>query len=500
MPGRQDNRDAMRCDPGFRSAYLRWGTAHSPPSEDLSSMHARGTDAIPLAPRPSLEQYRKQAKDLVTACRTGNVGAVRAWAADWIERLARLQSQTVTPEYLVAGSSGHLNRADINREVDGIVEAAHRSRLVAPDVGRKATLSEAQVFIAWLHGFESWPRFAKHIESRHQAGLPESQFESAADAIVTGAVATLKRLLRKNPQLVRARSTRDHHATLLHYVAANGHEGFRQRTPKNAVAIGRVLLEAGADADALADMYEHRCTTMEMLVSSVHPHAAGVQTELVETLLDFGAAIDGVENNGSPLMTALSFHYPKAAETLAGRGARIDNVIAAAAMGRVNLVDSFVADDGTLRPHVPLVDVPWPRLPKDPEVHLAYALTWACTFGRSDVVELLLRKGIDASARDRDATALHFAAAHGRMDLVRLLINHGASLEALNSYDGTVLDGTLWYAFNAPIEGVDYAAVVRQLIDAGARVDLYPEMKGYVDAVLGGRRGGGNPELNSASV
>jgi len=460
-------------------------------------MHTRGTDAIPLAPRPSLEQYRKQAKDLVKACRTGDIDAVRAWAADWIERLARLQELTVTPEYVVRGSSSQLNWVHINREVDGILEDARQTRLLDSGTGTtKAPLSEAQLFVARLHGFESWPRFAKHIEARRQASSPVSQFESAADAIVTGDVATLVRLIRRNPRLVRARSTRDHRATLLHYVAANGHEGFRQRTPKNAVEIARVLLEAGAAADALADMYGHRCTTMEMLVSSVHPHAAGVQSVLVATLLDFGAAVDGVEHNGSPLMTAFRFHYPKAAETLVRRGARVDNIISAAALGRVDLVDSFVDDDGTLRPHVPLAEVPWPSLPRDSKVHLGYALTWACTFGRNEVVELLLRKGVDASGRDGDATALHFAAAFGRMDLVRLLLKHGASLEALNSYDGTVLDGTMWYAFNSPIEGVAYAAVVRELIDAGARVDVYPEMKGYVDAVLAGRRGGGYPDVH----
>lgn len=464
-------------------------------------MRTRGTDAIPLAPHPSLEQYRKQAKDLVRASRTGDIDAVRAWAADWIERLARLQGSAVTPEYVVAGSPGLLNRKEITREIDGLVEDSRHSRLLASDAGpAKATLSEAQLVIARLHGFESWPRFAKHVAARHQASSAVSQFESAADAIVTGDVASLEALIRRNPRLVRARSTRDHRATLLHYVAANGHEGFRQRTPKNALEVARVLLEAGADADALADMYGHQCTTMQMLVSSGHPHAAGVQVSLVEILLDYGAAVDGVANDGSPLMTALSFHYPKAAEALASRGAKIDNVISAAALGRVDLIDSFVAADGALRPHVPLVDGPWPNLPKDPTVHLGYALTWACIFGRTEVVELLLRKGVDASARDGDATALHFAAAFGRMDLVRLLLKYGALLEALNSHDGTVLDGAVWYAFNSPIEGVDYAAVARELVGAGARVDRYPEMEAYVNAVLAGRRGGGYPDSNSLTA
>ena len=65
----------------------------------------------------------------------------------------------------------------------------------------------------------------------------------------------LKRILRDNPTLIRARSSREHGATLLHYVSANGVEGYRQRTPKNIVAIARLLLDAGAEVDATADVY-----------------------------------------------------------------------------------------------------------------------------------------------------------------------------------------------------------------------------------------------------
>jgi hypothetical protein len=200
---------------------------------------------------------------------------------------------------------------------------------------------------------------------------------------------------------------------------------------------------------------------MQMLVSSAHPYEAGLQVPLVDTLLDFGAAIDGVDGDGSPLMTALRFHYPRAAEALARRGAKVDNVVSAAALGRADLVDRFVANDGTLAPAALVAHGPWPRLPGDPKVHLGYALTWAATFGRDEVLE------------------------------------HGASLETRNSYGGTVLDGTLWFAFNAPISGVDYAVVARDLIAAGARTDVYPEMKRYVDAVLGGTRGGGYPDASN---
>ena len=98
-----------------------------------------------------------------------------------------------------------------------------------------------------------------------------SKFELAVNAVVTGNVATLESLLLENPALVRARSTRPHHATLLHYVAANGVEDDRQKTPKNAVEVATVLLKAGAQVDARADMYGAQCTTMSMLVSSCHP-------------------------------------------------------------------------------------------------------------------------------------------------------------------------------------------------------------------------------------
>src|SRR5207237_1890538 len=102
-----------------------------------------------------------------------------------------------------------------------------------------------------------------------------------------------------------ARSTRRHHATLLHYVGANGVECGRQKTPENAVEVAKLLLDAGAEVDALADMYDNKCTTMSMLVSSCHPAKAGLQVALAETLLDYGAALDGPRSERqSAIMTA----------------------------------------------------------------------------------------------------------------------------------------------------------------------------------------------------
>src|SRR5207249_12005419 len=115
--------------------------------------------------------------------------------------------------------------------------------------------ADARTIIAREHHFESWPELAEQMEALHRKNSPVAQFESAVEAVITGDVATLQRLLREHPDLIRARSARKHHATLLHYVGANGVEGFRQKTPKNAAQVAEILLQAGADVDSVADMY-----------------------------------------------------------------------------------------------------------------------------------------------------------------------------------------------------------------------------------------------------
>ncbi|MEO5580496.1 MAG: ankyrin repeat domain-containing protein, partial [Gemmatimonadaceae bacterium] len=273
-------------------------------------------------------------------------------------------------------------------------------------------------------------------------------------------------------------------------VAANGVEDFRQKTPANAVAIARYLLESGAEVDALAETYGggHDQTTMNLLVSSTHPAEAGLQSQLVETLAEFGAAVDGLENDGSPLMTALAFGYGDAADTLAMLGARVDNIIAAAALGRVDLVSSFVIDARTLSPGVPLVAPRWLRLPNNPQAHIELAFVWACKLGRIAVAHLLLDRGVNPAATDADRmTGLHWAAAGGEMELMQLLLDHGAPLEVENVWGGTVLNSTLYFAFQQPTPGVDYPAVIRTLIAAGADlsvVDPSPMGNDLIDDAL----------------
>ena len=420
-------------------------------------------DTLPLPPRPDLEQYKKRAKDLVTAAKSRNAGAVRAWATAWLETLARLLGVTITP--FVQGS--------FDRAIDHL-EAKVREKAAATDAtGPKFSLADAQFLIAQAHGFENWAEFAGHLE-RPFGGDPQGrEFEAAVDAVVSGDLQTLESLAGRHPDLIRARSARVHRATLLHYVAANGVEDFRQLTPPNAVAIARFLLESGAEVDALANTYGggKDQTTMNLLVSSTHPAEAGLQAALVETLVDFGAAVNGLEDNGSPLMTALAFGYRDAAEALARRGARLDNIVAAAALGRTGLVGTFVVDGRTLNHGVTFVAPRWWGLPNDAKAHIELAFVWACKFGRTAVAEVLLEKGVDPAAKDTDSmTALHWAAASGSMDVVKRLLERGAPLEVENTWGGTVLDSTVYFALHQPVAGVNYPAVIETLIGAGANV------------------------------
>jgi hypothetical protein len=381
--------------------------------------------ALPLPLRPNLEQYRKLAKDLVKACKSGDPEAPRVWASEWLHRLADLQP------------------VSIEGQVDLLAEFARSKPVNA--------LADAQFVIARTHGFKSWPRFAEHLEALALASTPISRFEAAADAIVTGEAATLQRLLREDPELIRARSTREHRATLLHYIGANGFEDFRQKSPKNAVEIAKLLLDAGAEVDGLTDGAMGIGTPLGLVATSIHPVQTGVQIELLETLLDHGASVDGAPGGWNPLLAALHNGRPQAAEFLAQRGARLD-LEGAAGVGRLDLVKTFLKGDAT-------------------KAQMENGFLWACEYGRNSVVEFLLEKGVDLRTRGNTGlTGLHWAVAGGQLDTIRLLLDRGAPLEEKNVYGGTALGQALWSVFNSD-PGVDYVPIIETLIQAGAEIE-----------------------------
>src|SRR3981081_1625854 len=111
--------------------------------------------ALPLPPRPSVERYRKLAKELVKACKSGDEDAAGRWAERWVETLAGLGDLKRTSKVL----------AEINRSILDIEDFARKKMSGAGAAGANCALTSAQFVIARSHGFESWPKFVKHIEA-----------------------------------------------------------------------------------------------------------------------------------------------------------------------------------------------------------------------------------------------------------------------------------------------------------------------------------------------
>jgi hypothetical protein len=294
------------------------------------------------------------------------------------------------------------------------------------------SLDDARLALARSYDFLDWAAVAAYVEAVSSDG-PVAAFETAVEAVVAGDLGALQDALRHDPALVRARSSRRccfdppvHRATLLHYIGANGVEHDRQKTPPNAVAIARALLEAGAEPDALADMYGAECSTMSMLVSSSHPANAGLQVPLINLLLDFGAALEGrgTRKWGTPLFTALAFGMSDAAATLAERGARVE-LPHAAGLGLVDHAARLLpASDGEARHR---------------------ALSLAAQHGHAEVVRLLLEAGEDPNRYNPEGnhphtTPLHQAVLGGHEAVVRLLVERGARLDIRDTiWHGTPL-------------------------------------------------------------
>ena len=292
---------------------------------------------------------------------------------------------------------------------------------------------DARLALARWYDFQDWQRLEEYAASVQQPG-PITRFEFGVEAVINGDIETLKELVADDPRIVRARSSRVNHAdppmhcsTLLHYVAANGVEGYRQRSPENAADIARLLLSKGADPNALSFAYGGKCTTLALLVSSTPPAKAGVQVPLIEVLIDFGASMlpSGEGHWTSPLETALVFGKHAAAAALVRRGAPVQSLAAAAGLGYLDELKRM--------------------LPQSTATDRHRALALAAQSGRAEVVAALLDAGEDPNRFNPAGThshtpPLHQAIAAGHIEVVKLLIDRGARLDIKDSiHQGTPL-------------------------------------------------------------
>lgn len=258
-----------------------------------------------------------------------------------------------------------------------------------------------------------------------------------------GDVDKLKALIGADPSLITSRSTRSH-PTLLQAVVLDGKD-----KPKN-VEFVQILIDAGAE---LSEPFG--------AAASIDNRAAA------ELLLDHGAPIDGT-GGWSPLEEALYWNSRNVLALLLERGAKVQNLRTAAALGRTDLIESYFNADGSLKPEAGKIDWPFGSLDQiacsnheaagkqsltdrvnawshHQQGIINNAFVYACMHGHIDAAKLLLDKGAELNVIpggfDYAGTGLHYAALNGHRPMIEFLLAQGADRNLKDTKVGSTAAG-----------------------------------------------------------
>jgi ankyrin repeat protein len=393
-----------------------------------------------LPSAPSLEQLRKQAKDLLRAHRADDEGAV-----------ARLEAHHPHPDQplklsgaqlVVAREHGFASwprlRAYVDRvatygpdlqhafhedldyyegRADGLLASAQdrTQTAVAAFERRDAPLTRAgaRAVVARAHGFGSWQALRRHVATLREAGEP---FARAYRAVEAHDADALRAELDRFPDLVAARGTNDNDLLGM----AVGDE-----------RLVELLLARGADPTR---GNAHAWTPLHSAGYGNHP-------QMARTLLAAGARPDVFArgDGGTPLVVALFWGHREVAEVLAEHGLHPGNLRVAAGLGRAELIDELVATPaagahrGFYRPHG---GFPAWQPTDDPQEVLDEALAWAARSDRVDALDALVAHGARVDADVYRGTPLMWAAAKGRVAAIRRLVALGADPNGRSTFGG----------------------------------------------------------------
>lgn len=353
--------------------------------------------------------------------------------------------------------ANELHRAHRDRDPSaaGRISAHHPERKGWPPqavLDKPLALADAQLVVAREYGLRNWGDLRRRIEQAQQIERIESHpgFDAALAALDDGDVDRLSALLAADPSLVHARANLDppygyfSGATLLHHVAGNPYRD--KPLPPNVVDLARVLLAADADVHART-LGPNGGDTMGLLVTGKQASDMGVTGPLIDLLLQRGARLDLTRDDA--LDASLTNHSPRAAEKMIELGAKAD-VLAAAALGRMDLLRNFFDRDGGLRER-PRRD--GKEMPERDAIGLA--LLYAYVRGQREAVDFLLEKDGNWNVIGvNNGTALHRAAWGGDLDMVKRLVAKGADISNRdNPFNSTPLS---WAQHNKQQEVFDW--------------------------------------------
>jgi ankyrin repeat protein len=431
--------------------------------------------SLPAA--PSLEQLRKQAKELARAHRAGDETAVvrvRSYHPHPAEPLKLSDAQLVIARELgfpswprlrayvqrVAAHGPDLQHAyheDLDYyegRADGLLASAEDGTggAIAAFTRHDAPLTRAgaRTVVAREHGFGTWTALRRHVAGLREAGEP---FARAYRAVEAHDVDGLAELVDRLPELVSARGT-------------NGNDLLGMAGATCDERLVAVLLERGAD---VTRGNAHGWTPLHQAAYSDLPM-------LARMLLDAGARVDVFArgDGGTPLVVALFWGNRATAELLARRGVQPRNLRAAAGLGRLDVIEELVGPGGRLhaqagahrafyRPHG---GFPAWRPSDDPREIRDEALSWAARNDRVGALDALVARGAAVAADVYRGTALSWAAARGRTASIRRLVALGADPNQRTTFGGPGHGENATALHLAAQNG--HLEAIRALLDLGA--------------------------------
>lgn len=391
--------------------------------------------SLPAA--PSLEQLRRQAKDLLRAARAGEEDA-----------RARIDAHHPDPQYplklsgaqlVIAREYGfaswpplraYVARVELNgpamehayHDDLGYYEGRANGLLASAVDGTDSVLAAverwglglseagARAVIARQHGFPGWRALRDHVRLLRDSGEP---FARVYQQLERHDVAGLRDTLDRFAHLVDARGT-------------NGNDLLGMATATCDERLVALLLERGADP---ARANAHGWTALHQAAHRGLPLLARV-------LLDAGAPVDvsARGDGGTPLVVALFWGHRDTAELLANERLVPLNLRTAAGLGRLELIEQLVGGEGQLAPEAgehrafyrPHSGFPAWRPSDDPQETLDEGLLWAVINGRVDALNALIARGARIDAQSYPSSALFAAAGRGDIAMISLLLQHGA--------------------------------------------------------------------------